>query len=744
MIVVFLWELVLILLKLILILLAAYPFIMKIYIYQLITFVVMFWGNVAHSLNFLDTQEDPSYLNGQLAKINLQAFNNVTFDIKPIQRLQHFLNTCSNPYFRQLRFGKLEYLKRSDQSFAWNITPLGKIYETERKRSRDFVSLLNDNPTLFTLPSVMSVVILLSEPGYALPISCVEDVSANQELDDILKDIPVLAPCRNTHYPWTRNFILIPDFYILFDCERTNVDALLEASLLPFESRKDSLYFSGTLSGYHHPFTLETKNKNPRFTLLDMCDHEQDESSDIVCNITHIEHLKNERRSHVDVLNWFNAHHSEKKGCNQTYEFHAAYQYLLSVDGFGAAWGRVPSILATGSVLFLQTQCEQWYFPMLKENQHYIAIATDLNDLQQHLQQCRSNVQKSQEMGYAGKEFAKQYFKRSCLLTYISQIIKRLHEKCCIFQLTYMHEPNKQLIYRYANDYFGVDLKAYEVFVRQFSYEYRSAFQTPIGVVTNQSSEYAGIENITHRIWITNPDDNQFIPQDRLENYVASLELMPMCDHIFWTWDRNDVLEQQAYLREHGVQCYAVKDYIDTFITKHLIIKLMNDGLYGFASNLIRLEVLNEKGGVYCDIGLKQLVPIEQEMQRFHGLFYVKKNCEIDVCAMGFSKASPFLNMQLNFIARLPMIPLEQRLVDIAPAPIQGITTSYGQMAMLPLFKKLNTAFIIGFLCQDVHFEYAGMRLWKADSVRTLMKENPNYFYDFAVESSMIETVHYA
>ena len=54
---------------------------------------------------------------------------------------------------------------------------------------------------------------------------------------------------------------------------------------------------------------------------------------------------------------------------------HIANKYLLSVDGWTSAWGRVPWILNSNSVLVKQKATTvQWFYSEMKEGEHYIEM----------------------------------------------------------------------------------------------------------------------------------------------------------------------------------------------------------------------------------------------------------------------------------------------------------------------------------------------------------------------------------
>lgn len=57
-------------------------------------------------------------------------------------------------------------------------------------------------------------------------------------------------------------------------------------------------------------------------------------------------------------------------------------KYLLSADGFGAAWKRVPWILFSNSVLFKpKSDVMQWFYGKMEPGRHYVEVKEDLSDI---------------------------------------------------------------------------------------------------------------------------------------------------------------------------------------------------------------------------------------------------------------------------------------------------------------------------------------------------------------------------
>lgn len=62
-------------------------------------------------------------------------------------------------------------------------------------------------------------------------------------------------------------------------------------------------------------------------------------------------------------------------------ENHLKYKYLISVDGNVAAWKRVPWIMVSNSVLFLQHKFVQYFYVAMKPYVHYVPLKDDVSDI---------------------------------------------------------------------------------------------------------------------------------------------------------------------------------------------------------------------------------------------------------------------------------------------------------------------------------------------------------------------------
>ncbi|MES2252104.1 MAG: glycosyl transferase family 90 [Pseudomonadota bacterium] len=393
------------------------------------------WSN-AEKIISSSVRTNLSYIAG--CKVNLYA------------ELNNFIRQATHQAYKNLPFAKFTY-KLAENQWSFECLYNGNSSEQRRNNGNNAqvirtslgnMACYTQKPFSFTRD--FSIMVLLAEPGLMDTIDGA-DLEIGNRFAEILTRCPVLATCSSDRLPWTKNLILIPDFYILgVDVEL--VDELLRSTLPKFETRSNQCFFSGGLSGSDHPYQFNRKHEIPRLHLLDYAD----EHSFVKCVVTNLNYLKlgareNGASRNREFSKWFAANHASKIGEPIDYIGHANYKYLLSFDGFGAAWGRVPGILATGSVLLMQTECNQWFYPWMKaydpftttehvDDETHIMINKDLSNLQPVYEWLERNPKQAEQIGENGKRFAELFLNECRANRYLAEIITALETRtglCC-------------------------------------------------------------------------------------------------------------------------------------------------------------------------------------------------------------------------------------------------------------------------------------------------------------------------
>ena len=92
---------------------------------------------------------------------------------------------------------------------------------------------------------------------------------------------------------------------------------------------------------------------------------------------------------------------------------HVKFKYLISLDGWTAAWMRVPWILSTNCVLLKQDTLKvEWFDYALKPYVHYYPVKRDLSNLLEVIDYLEQHQEEAQEIIQNANKFVREHFTR--------------------------------------------------------------------------------------------------------------------------------------------------------------------------------------------------------------------------------------------------------------------------------------------------------------------------------------------
>lgn len=125
-------------------------------------------------------------------------------------------------------------------------------------------------------------------------------------------------------------------------------------------------------------------------------------------------------------------------------------------------------------------------------------------------------------------------------------------------------------------------------------------------ILSNNETENLNIPLISHKIWITNPSNICDIPMNVLklmEKNYENLSSNKKWKHFLWiNVDINLLPDTNEILKKYGVTPVKISKIINGDIGI-LINAFLNQNMFPFASNLLRMVIINKYGGIYSDIG---------------------------------------------------------------------------------------------------------------------------------------------
>jgi hypothetical protein len=235
---------------------------------------------------------------------------------------------------------------------------------------------------------------------------------------DFLKRVPFLRCDWRDDDDLSAHAVPIPDFSLQDDAYAAELAAIEGAvSRTPFAERREVVMWRGRLSGPGYP-DLENREDFPRYRLV-MLSLRHPEIVDArltnYTNFTDGESAAALRRRLEALLG--------SPAPELPAESFVSYKYLVSVDGAVAAWKRVPTILASGSVLLLQHRWKQFFSPALKPWEHYVPLADDVSDLVARYEWLQAHPERAAAIAENGRRFAREVLRPGFVEDYFVDVI---------------------------------------------------------------------------------------------------------------------------------------------------------------------------------------------------------------------------------------------------------------------------------------------------------------------------------
>jgi hypothetical protein len=243
------------------------------------------------------------------------------------------------------------------------------------------------------------------------------------EFVEFLKNVPFLRCDQRKDDEISSHAILIPDFRIQ-DVKYANelIEIQNASDAIPFEQRVEIIKWRGRLTGPDYP-NLENCPDFPRYALLMMSvkhPHILDARLTTYDNISDSESAA--------ALRWRLQRLFGSPAEKLSAESFVRHKYLISVDGVISAWKRVPTILASGSVLLLQYRWEQFFYPGLKPWVHFVPLKDDFSDLIERYEWLLAHPHEAKIIAENGQHFAREILCPTALETFFAEIVKKCSE----------------------------------------------------------------------------------------------------------------------------------------------------------------------------------------------------------------------------------------------------------------------------------------------------------------------------
>lgn len=181
------------------------------------------------------------------------------------------------------------------------------------------------------------------------------------------------------------------------------------------------------------------------------------------------------------------------------------------------------------------------------------------------------------------------------------------------------------------------------------------------------------IPHITHRVWITDNNNPHEVPLDKLNIYVKSLRsfvVNPNWKHYFWCLDPSKIPQTIKFLKNTGlnIEIKTISEIFPRMRARHLFEALYKDRRYTQASDIVRMNILFQMGGVYSDMGILLKGDITPIIDRFEQGWWLTWFGCLDVTMIAAAPGNRFINKFLDTIHQLHALPPE--IKALTPDPL--------------------------------------------------------------------------
>ncbi len=241
---------------------------------------------------------------------------------------------------------------------------------------------------------------------------------------------------------------------------------------------------------------------------------------------------------------------------------------------------------------------------------------------------------------------------------------------------------------------------------------YEQEFLKNRGTPISSDAPYL-IEPRTHRIWFTLPEDFREVPRDRLKFYNSSLQFYKdkPYEHHFWCNNASLIPQTIATIKSFNVPVtiHEISEIEENFIAQKLFQHFLRDNHLSKAGNIARQEILLQYGGLYSDIGLEQMIDLDDYFQKYSWIQVIGPDSLTNSYTLGAPKNYPFLKNTLQFVRDIPKTVAS---LDVLPDTwsCAWLTTSYGWKIFWGLKQVATDS--VGFVYHNADFKYHGFASW--------------------------------
>lgn len=189
---------------------------------------------------------------------------------------------------------------------------------------------------------------------------------------------------------------------------------------------------------------------------------------------------------------------------------------------------------------------------------------------------------------------------------------------------------------------------------------YQALARTPVNV----------IPHTTHRCWLTNLANPSEAPDDRLDYYIQGVRIHKGWKHYFWCQDPDLIPKTITKLlsADVGIEIKTLADIEPKMRGKHVFDAILADNRYTNANDVLRMNIVDEYGGFYCDLGVELKRNLTSLIDDYHYFILQAGEGYIDHTTIAAAPHSELTSAYLDRVDSLYLLSEEAKKITPHPS----------------------------------------------------------------------------
>jgi mannosyltransferase OCH1-like enzyme len=139
--------------------------------------------------------------------------------------------------------------------------------------------------------------------------------------------------------------------------------------------------------------------------------------------------------------------------------------------------------------------------------------------------------------------------------------------------------------------------------------------------LSKKKQDHDNIPKIINSIWLTSHSNPKELLKSDIENIIYNKKFFNKLgvnySHIVWTNDKTLIAKSVKLLEQNGIEVHSIDEIKSEIGLFDKIIDLTEQKKFGMASDILRYEIINIKGGIYADLNFRFKHNIETYLKKY-------------------------------------------------------------------------------------------------------------------------------